>query len=205
MHESLKAMKRRQRDPLFTSRYFVGRGIDIGSGPDPLSHQKIYGAWPLLQACDEWDVEDGDAQLMDGVEDESFDFVYSSHTLEHVVDPVETLSNWWRILKPGGHLVVVVPDEDLYEHGQWPPVFNTDHKHTYALAKRESWSPVSRNIDELLKGLGGEIIKLERVEENFVFGAPAQIDQTSASIAECCIECVVRKPLRPRPLKLEDR
>lgn len=195
MNESFKAMQRRQRNPLFTSRYFVGDGIDIGSGPDPLMRQKLYGAWPLMRSCEEWDVEDGDAQYMAGEADESYDFVYSSHTLEHVIDPAETLRNWWRILKPGGHLVIAVPDEDLYEHGQWPPQFNTDHKHTYALAKKESWSPVSKNIDALLRELGGDIIKLERIEENYVYGAPPEIDQTSASIAECCIECVARKPV----------
>lgn len=197
MHETLKAMKRRQRDPNFTARYFVGRGIDIGSGPDPLLHQKLYDAWPAMASCDEWDLEDGDAQLMAGVPNETFDFVYSSHTLEHVVDAAATLARWWEILKPGGHLIVVVPDEDMYERGVWPPHFNTDHKHTFALAKASSWSPVSLNVDELLRALGGEVIKIERIEECFVFGAPPEVDQTSASIAECSIEAVVRKPRRP--------
>jgi SAM-dependent methyltransferase len=196
MHESLKAMKRRQRDPLFTSRYFVGEGIDIGCGPDPLGNQRLWGAWPLMHECDGWDLElgDGDAQLMEGEEDETYDFVYSSHTLEHVVDPVETLRNWWRILKPGGHLVIAVPDEDMYEQGVWPPTFNTDHKHTYAVGKRASWSPVSRNIDELLRELDGEIIKIERVEECFVRDTKHRVDQTSMGLAESCIECIVRKP-----------
>jgi len=193
-------MKRRQRDPLFTSRYFCGDGIDIGCGPDPLGNQRMWGAWPLMRSCDEWDIEDGDAQLMANVPDADYDFVYSSHTLEHVVDPVETLQNWWRILKPGGHLVIAVPDEDMYEQGVWPPTFNTDHKHTYAVGKLASWSPVSRNIDALLAALGGQIVKIERVEECFIFGAQ-RFDQTSAALAESCIECIVRKPL-PSPIQL---
>lgn len=198
MQESLKAMRRRQRDPNFTSRYFVGHGVDIGCGPDPLGRQRVLGAWPLLTGCDEWDKANGDAQFMHGVEDAVYDFVYSSHTLEHVVDPAETLRNWWRILRPGGHLIVAIPDEDMYEQGMWPSTFNSDHKHTYAVGKRASWSPVSRNIDALLAGLDGHIIKIERIEECFIFGAP-RFDQTSASIAESCIECVVRKPAAPKP------
>lgn len=194
MYETLKAMKRRQRDPNFTSRYFVGRGIDIGCGPDPLGHQKIYGAWPAMTTVDQWDIEEGDAQVMEGVPSDTYDFVYSSHTLEHVLDPVATLARWWKILKPGGYLVLVVPDEDMYERGVWPPHFNTDHKHTFALAKVSSWSPVSRNVDELLRALAGEVIKIERVEENFIFDAPPQVDQTAVSIAECSIEAIVRKP-----------
>lgn len=191
MHETSKAMRRRFRDPLFAERYFIGQGIDIGAGPDPLSSQ--IGFWPGMKGCDDWDVEDGDAQLMPDVPNDSYHFVYSSHCLEHVIDPAATLARWWEILKPGGHLVIAVPDEDLYEQGVWPPTFNTDHKHTFTIAKRTSWSPVSRNMSELLSALGGDIVKIERIDEGFVFGIQ-RVDQTSMLLAESCIECVVRKP-----------
>lgn len=208
MNETLKAMERRRRDPRFAERYFVGHGIDIGCGPDPLGTQKLYRAWPAMLSCDEWDQEDGDAQVMEGVEPESYDFVYASHLLEHVIDPLATLKRWWEILKPGGHLILVVPDEDMYEQGVWPPTFNTDHKHTYAIGKKQSWSPVSKNVEALLSELGGEIVKVERIDYNYVPGA-ARFDQTSArisirdgqagliqgeGISESCIEAIVRKP-----------
>lgn len=191
MHETSKAMKRRFRDPLFAERYFAGHGIDIGAGPDSLELQAPF--WPAIRSVFSWDVEHGDAQTMTGVPDHQFHFVYSSHCLEHVIDPAETLRNWWRILHPGGHLIVAVPDEDMYEQGVWPPTFNTDHKHTYTIKKRESWSPVSKNMADLLGDLGGEIIKIERIVEGFIPGL-ARMDQTSAGIAESSIECVVRKP-----------
>ncbi len=199
MFETSKATRRRGRDPLFAERYFVGHGIDIGCGPDLLDVR----LWPFAQAVDPWDLEHGDAQLMTTVADETYDFVYSSHTLEHVRDPAEALANWWRILKPGGTLVVVVPDEDMYEQGVWPPQWNQDHKHTFTIAKRASWSPVSRNLADLLAALEGEIVKIERLTEHYLSqdmlrarGVPdeARIDQTSAWIAECAIESVVRKP-----------
>jgi hypothetical protein len=73
VNETSKAMRRRfSAIRSSRSRYFVGRGIDIGSGPDPLIHQVPLRAWPMMD-CDEWDVEDGDAQLMEGVDDETFD------------------------------------------------------------------------------------------------------------------------------------
>ena len=34
-----------------------------------------------------------------GVKDETYDFVYSSHTLEHINDIYTALKNWIRILK----------------------------------------------------------------------------------------------------------
>ena len=48
-----------------------------------------------------------------------FDFVFSSHCLEHMQDPVKcpSLRDWWQLVRPGGVLIVIVPDEDLYEQG----------------------------------------------------------------------------------------
>jgi ubiquinone/menaquinone biosynthesis C-methylase UbiE len=71
--------------------------------------------------------------LMDGVPDESFDFVYSSHCLEHVHEVPHALRNWLRILKPGGYLYVVVPDYLLYEKLTFPSRHNSDHKHSFSL------------------------------------------------------------------------
>jgi SAM-dependent methyltransferase len=122
----------------------VGSGIDIGCGDDPVTTD-----------CRQWDLKDGDAQVMAGVEDATFDWVYSSHCLEHMVDPRVALANWWRILKPGGHLIVMVPDEDIYEQGHWPPIFNPDHKSTWTIRKLQSWSSVSRNLLDELEALAG--------------------------------------------------
>ena len=72
-----------------------------------------------------------------------------------MVDPVNALNEWWSLIKPGGYLVLVVPDEDLYEQGTWPSRFNADHKHTFRLNKNESWSPVSFDVLKLVNELPG--------------------------------------------------
>lgn len=46
------------------------------------------------------------------VESGSFDFVVSSHVLEHFVDPIQTLQEWYRIVKPGGILFMIVPHKE---------------------------------------------------------------------------------------------
>jgi len=130
---------------------------------------------------------------MEGVADESFDFVYSSHCLEHIDLPRAALLRWRDVLKPGGYLVLLVPDEDMYEQGVWPSTMNSDHKHTFAVGKHWSWSPVSLDVALLLRSLEMEVIKIERVEEGFDFGE--RRDRTPSE-AECCIECVARKPRR---------
>ena len=45
-------------------------------------------------------------------DDNTFDLIYASHVLEHIpwYQTVDVLTQWVRILKPGGHLEVWVPD-----------------------------------------------------------------------------------------------
>jgi len=106
--------------------YLRGDGIDIGAGDDALRVPS--------GTVRPWDQPDGDAQLLAGISADCFDFVYSSHCLEHMRGVPEALENWIRVLRPGGWLYVVVPDYLLYEKMTWPSPFNSDHpteKHTF--------------------------------------------------------------------------
>lgn len=186
------ALERRLRDPQFAERYFVGHAIDIGCGPDSLGRQ----GWPGLLSVFDWDIPHGDALHMRGVKNESFDLVYSSHCLEHLVAPNMALQRWWELVKPGGHLVLVVPDEDLYEQGVFPSTSNPDHKTTWTIWKPESWSQESRSLLPMLQRLKrARIVKAEWIEEGFDYDME-RCDQTALGTAECCIECVVRKEIR---------
>ncbi len=42
--------------------------------------------------------------------DATFDYVFNSHLLEHLPDPRAAIREWLRLLKPGGHLAMVIPD-----------------------------------------------------------------------------------------------
>jgi SAM-dependent methyltransferase len=136
-----------------------GKGIDIGCGADPIT-----------QTCRRFDVDDGDANHVTAYVKEpgSFDYVASIHSLEHMNSPEESLQDWWTLLKPGGILLLVVPDEDLYEQGYWPSVFNPDHKSTFTISKQTSWSPVSRNLLDLAKALpGAEVLSLRLQDQSY--------------------------------------
>lgn len=138
------------RETSKSKRYFGGleqsvlRGsvLDIGAGGDPVAPTSI-----------PFDVEQGDANHITAFPPGSFDCVYSSHCLEHMDDPRRTILNWWSLVKPGGHLFVIVPDEDLYEQGVFPSRFSNEHKHTFTIAKKRSWSPKSINLLELCREL----------------------------------------------------
>jgi SAM-dependent methyltransferase len=133
------------------AQWLKGEGLDIGCGPDPVKPDVT-----------RFDVEDGDANCVLEHVHRTFDFVFSSHSLEHMADPPHALRDWWQLVRSGGHLVVVVPDEDLYEQGYFPSIFNPDHKATFTIAKRESWSPKSINLLDLAGSLeGGEVVSIE--------------------------------------------
>ena len=121
MAETRKAHDRRVREGWY-QKFFKNPILDIGSGVDPLPFTGIT-RWDYQWTYDEveggirWKNEPGDrdAQSLAGLEDESFNTVYASHILEHLPDPVEALRNWWRVLKPSGMLLIMVPHRDLYE------------------------------------------------------------------------------------------
>lgn len=45
---------------------------------------------------------------------ESADVVILLHVIEHVPDPLETMREIWRVLKPGGHMVLETPRYDTF-------------------------------------------------------------------------------------------
>lgn len=156
MDEAFKTNQLRSKE--FFAKYLSGKVIDIGAGKDLVT-----------PSAERFDMEDGDANVITQFRPkDTYDAVHSSHCLEHMYDPLAALKEWWAIIKPGGYLVVVIPDEDLYEQGIWPSVFNTDHKNTFRLGKEKSWSPVSHDVEELVNQLPNAIlISAERQDANY--------------------------------------
>jgi len=44
--------------------------------------------------------------------DEEFDFVISSHVIEHFFDPIKAIKEWLRVIKPGGYIFTICPKQD---------------------------------------------------------------------------------------------
>ena len=94
--------------------YLQGRSLDIGCG-----QRKV---WPTVLGIDNGHhFGRGGADIVgDGTDlamfaDGCMDGIFSSHFLEHVRGPLQpVLREWWRVLKPGGHLCLYLPHADLY-------------------------------------------------------------------------------------------
>jgi predicted SAM-dependent methyltransferase len=58
-----------------------------------------------------------DASDLSRIPDETYDFVMSSHVIEHIANPIRALKEWRRILKPDGAAIFVVPHRDYgFDH-----------------------------------------------------------------------------------------
>ena len=114
--------------------YLARGGLDVGCGA-----RKV---WPHMVGIDSGkdaelfgtqmkpDIVVGTAERLAMFASESSDAVFSSHTLEHIVNWRAALAEWWRLVRPGGHLVLYLPHKELYPNvGQ--PGANPDHKHDF--------------------------------------------------------------------------
>jgi ADP-heptose:LPS heptosyltransferase len=65
----------------------------------------------------------------------SQDAVFASHCLEHIEDFQNAIRDWFRVLKHGGYLLIMVPHQFLYEkQTSLPSRYNDDHKRFYTPA-----------------------------------------------------------------------
>ncbi|WP_244850601.1 methyltransferase domain-containing protein [Caballeronia sp. SL2Y3] len=192
MKETSKASLRRSHETAFAQHYFVGDGLDIGVTDDPLaSHAHVF---PRMGKVTPWPADKGDLSSMDGAADAAFDFVHASHVLARQNNPHKALARWLDLVKPGGHVVVTVPDEDLYGKGVWPSRFNGAHKASFTICKAEKTLPRSVSVLEMVQAMApvAECERIALVRDNFDAARP-DADQTADSYAECVIEIVLRK------------
>jgi len=175
--ETTKAHSRRAREKFFEN-YCKGKGLDIGFGSDLITKD-----------ADGYDFEHGNAQYLKGIKDNSYDFVYSSHTIEHLPDPAVGVKNWFRVLKPGCYLTIYLPHRELYEKKKTlPSRFNHDHRHFFLIDRDEA--PDTIGIVPLIERTLNdfEIIYAKECSEGHTI-----TDPEIHSDGEFSIEVVVRK------------
>jgi SAM-dependent methyltransferase len=120
--------------------------------------------------------------------DNSQDAIFSSYTLQHVVDYRTTLRDWFRVLKADGHMIVAVPHQYLYERRLRPPSrFNGDHKRFYTPAI------LLMQVEEALDPLTYRVRLLEDDDRDFDYSVPPEHRARGC----CGIVLVLQKIARP--------
>jgi len=141
---------------------------------------------------------------MSGADEAAFDFLHASHVLAGQQNPHKALARWLELVKPGGHVIVTVPDEDLYGKGVWPNRFNSAHKASFTIHKAEKMLPRSVNVLDMVQAMSvvADCERIALVRDHFD-AARRDADQTADSHAECVIEIVLRKRAVATPQALK--
>jgi len=106
-------------------KYCLGKGVDVGASNWPISGSRVIE-----------NKKEENAYIIKE-QDNSLDFVFSSHCLEHLDKWQDALKEWYRVLKHEGVLVLYLPHPSCE---MWLPEVNKYHK----------WSPEPKVIEEFL-------------------------------------------------------
>lgn len=117
-------------------QFCKGDGLDIGAGQ-----------WPLHGATPHEIKNGGKAE---DLPDKQYDYLFSSHCLEHLVNPVQALEHWKTRLKPDGVLFLYLPHPEME---YWLPQNCRKHLH--------SWRPA--DMAKILRDIGfSDVLYSER-------------------------------------------
>jgi ubiquinone/menaquinone biosynthesis C-methylase UbiE len=111
---------------LLAEKYCSGKGVDVGASN-----------WPIAGARVIENKKEENAYIIKE-QDNSLDFVFSSHCLEHLECWEKALKEWHRVLKDEGVLFLYLP-HSVCE--MWLPGVNKYHK----------WSPDPKIVSEFLE------------------------------------------------------
>ncbi len=122
------------------SRHLVGAGVELGPGhspfpiPFPGIEVSYVDRWepdenrelfPELGPAADFPMPDHvcnlDTDRLKALGDESQDFVIASHVLEHLAEPIGMLHDIHRVLRPGGIVLILLPDRRrTFDRGREP-------------------------------------------------------------------------------------
>jgi len=156
------------------TRFLSGTGVELGPGHHPMP---IPFPGVSVRYVDRWQPEENlalftnlesgasfpkpdivanlDVDRLSAIAGETQDFVIASHLLEHLADPLTQLGDIHRVLKPGGVVLVFLPDRRhtfdrkrsatplahlIAEHRDRVTVVSDEHIEDY-LRKTDVWDP----------------------------------------------------------------
>jgi len=91
-----------------------GFGLDLSANTEKIIKSAI-GIGQIGSGAEiELDLSASDALGIFG--DNAFDYVFSAHQLGNFLATNAVLEEWWRVIRPGGYLILYEQDRDFYPH-----------------------------------------------------------------------------------------
>jgi SAM-dependent methyltransferase len=163
-----RALRFRATRRRIARRYLSGSGLEIGALHRPLplptgataryvdrmDCDALREHYPELsnQALVNVDIID-DGETLGTQLDSSTDFIIANHFIEHTEDPLGTLANHLRVLRPGGILYLAVPDRRRTFDSDRPPTplehVIQDHREGPALSRAIHLEEWARLVDKV--------------------------------------------------------
>jgi SAM-dependent methyltransferase len=149
-------------------------GMEIGGPSGVFGARGLFPIYPVASKIDnctfshrtvwEGEIEEGEfhfdthkppgkqfimeARDLSRIADASYDFLASSHVLEHVANPLLALSEWIRVLRTEGLLILILPHRDnTFDHAR--PV--TSLEHLIEDFERQTPEADMTHLDEILR------------------------------------------------------
>lgn len=209
---------RRIQNIKYRQRYFVGEGIDVGAGANPLNYQflnenkilylprKRNFHFPniknVLIYSNDWNEKDVAENINERL-DKKFDFLYTSNLMEHVHHFERSLLDFSIVVKENGYLIVCVPDFELYEYETWPSLGNKTHNFCFSLNKTFDIKEHKR-ITHIIKNFYNlSLENIEIADTSYNFDIENKKDQTKELTTEAFVEFVC-KVKRGKQYKYKD-
>lgn len=137
----LSGRKARYARSILVQKYCKGYGAEIGAGVQPMlvprGSRTVYidaepaDFWRQDPRWQHENIRDPDiideGETLSTIADDSFDYLIAAHVLEHIEDPILAIKNWVRVVKPGGHILVAVPDMRFSEDERNREVTTVEH------------------------------------------------------------------------------
>lgn len=139
---------------------------------DRLSVEGLRRHYPELNELDLVDVDViDDGERLATIADSSLDFVVANHFFEHCEDPIGTLANHFRVIRPGGALYLAIPDKRCTFDRERPvtPLEHVirDHTEGPAWSRSQHYLEWAEKVDRVLNDPEGDATERARMfEEN---------------------------------------
>lgn len=147
-----------------------------------------------------------EAGNLEDVPDDAYDAVLASHVLEHLANPLGALAEWRRVVRPDGHLALIVPHRDgTFDHRR--PI--TSLAHMQEDAELETGEDDLTHLQEIIElhdldrdpGAPDRVAFEQRCRENSSFRAMHHHIFASRTVVEACraagLEVLLLRPKRP--------
>jgi len=161
--------------------YLRGIGLDLGCGNEKVCNGAIGVDRGVDRGGGKADIK-LDLSANDSLRifsDNYFDYVFSSHCLEDFIATEGILREWWRVIKPSGHLILYGPDKDYYPRVGTPGA-NVNHKHDFY------W----QDIWKILKRFGNaKLVSASRHNQSNEYSWQLIVKKTNSIYQGRCADC----------------